>query len=61
MMTLDEISPNEMEREAIAGMPEQVAIGYIRASRRAMGGRRLFDPSHKPDLGSLFNIFGGQQ
>lgn len=35
MMTLDDIRPTPEELEATARMPEQVAVGFIRAKRKA--------------------------
>jgi hypothetical protein len=60
MMNLDDFRPSEAELEATDGMPEQVAIGFIRASRRAMGGRRRYDRSYTPAGDLLHRIFGGE-
>lgn len=35
MMTLDDIRPTPEEVEETARMPEQVAVGFIRAKRKA--------------------------
>lgn len=41
MMKLEELRPTPREDEATADMPEQVAIGWIRAKRRADMARNL--------------------
>lgn len=53
-MRLDEFAPTNAELDETRGMPEQVAIGYIRAQRKAHGGRRTDRP-----FGDLFGgMFG---
>lgn len=56
MMTFEDIKPSdhELALTTYCGMPEQVAIGYIQAARRANGGRRDEGPNFF-DLTDLFN------
>lgn len=59
MMALEDFAPtsteNEMMRAAGVLGCEQVAIGWLRAARKANRGRRYDDPSN----GGLGDIFGG--
>ncbi|WP_301119869.1 hypothetical protein [Mycolicibacterium fortuitum] len=41
MLTLNDLHPTDAELEATDGMPEQVAVGWIRAARRVNHGRRI--------------------
>lgn len=57
MLTLEDFAPSREEHRIISdlGLPEQVAIGYIRAMRKAHGGKRA-DTS---GFGSPGDLFGG--
>ena len=72
MMTFEELAPSKTEEQLTEGMPEQVRIGYVRARRKAHGGRRvednklfggLFDMGNPPpgarDLFVARDLFGG--
>jgi len=52
MMTFEELAPSKTEEQLTAGWPEQVRIGYVRARRKAHGGRRVED---NPIFGGLFD------
>lgn len=52
-MQLEDFAPTRKENAMIADMPEQVAIGYLRAARKANGGKRI------DDAGGLGDLFGG--
>ncbi len=68
MITLEDIAPSREESAAVthaaekigvkSGLPEQVAIGYILARRKANGGKR---ETGEQGLGDLFGKFFGQQ
>lgn len=62
MMKLIEIMPTKQEEQLTAGMPEQVAIGYIRARRKANGARGI-DLGNRggtvPPFAGLGDLFGG--
>ncbi len=66
MMTLEDFAPTQHESEVIHGLrlPTQVGIGYLRAWRKANGGKRsdgrplLFDRDHAPDVGNFWKLFG---
>lgn len=53
MIKLDALAPSHAELDLTTGMPEQVAIGYVRAMRKANGGKR-FDFTKPGDLSDLF-------
>lgn len=55
MMSFEDIQPSDHELALTThkGMPEQVAIGHIKAARRANGGKRVDGPNHF-DLTDLF-------
>lgn len=61
MMQLDELAPNAHEERLLTEatstpMPEQVKIGYLRAMRKANGGRAA--TSEGFDLADLFQNLG---
>lgn len=57
MLYLDDFAPTRAEQRTLAAatptpMPEQVKIGYLRAMRKANGGRRV--EGEYSELGDLF-------
>lgn len=54
MLRLEDFAPTRHESEMVAQYPEQVAIGYLRAARKANKDKRIGDG----DTG-LGNLFGG--
>jgi hypothetical protein len=61
MLNLENLAPTDHERTLVNGMPEQVAIGYLRARRKHLHGRRDNGPTGTPRDGllDLTDLFGG--
>jgi hypothetical protein len=64
MLALEDFAPTRHEKAEIAAYPEQVAIGYLRAWRKANGGKRsdgrpIYDSDryNMPDMDGLLNLF----